>query len=217
MLRLLLVGASLLTATSLAEEPDATAQVDAEIEPDARTQAEYRRLSDELSKLTEKQIWVGAERTYQQLEALGLELSFDDHVAGAHSARQAGEIGLTYDRLTAAARLQPDREVVEWLWTLDQEYGRVVLRVEPPGEAPFQAARVPFAPDARRCIEVAGEHLSSAGRFEGMLPVGGYQLGGQEFTVSPGRVAVEITVAPSEGGRRWGRGRAEDEGSGPTP
>ncbi|MCB9744499.1 MAG: hypothetical protein H6741_19710 [Alphaproteobacteria bacterium] len=216
----MLVSALLGTGTALCDEggaPTPTAPTEAG-PPDARAIAEYRRLSDQLDGLVEKQIWVGAERTYQQLIATGVAPSFRDLIAGAHTARQLGEIGLTYERLVAAARLEEDREVVEWLWTLDQEYGRVVLIVEAEGSAPLSPSAMPFAPDARRCIEVAQQHLGEAGRFEGMLPVGSYTFGEQRFTVSSGPVAVEIRVAavPSEG-RRWGR-RTEESTEAPiTP
>lgn len=162
---------------------------------DARVQAEYRRLSGELRSLARRQHWAGAERAYQELAALGLPIALEDLVAGGEAARALGELGLAYERLAAAARLDGRREIVDWLWAVDQQYGRVRLRVEPAGAAGvLTAAAPPILPEPRLCVEVAQRRLAEAGVFEGLLPAGSYTLGGQRFEVQPGAPPLVLTV-----------------------
>ncbi|MCB9762913.1 MAG: hypothetical protein H6739_24140 [Alphaproteobacteria bacterium] len=187
-----------LITVALAEpplEPDAPAGPD----PTAIRQAEYIRLSDELARYFQRQTWAGAQRTFGELEALGVPLDFEDYLAGAHAARQLGEMNQVYDRLTQAARLQPDREVVDWLWSIDQSYGQVALRTEPARGNSLDVSAMPFAPDQRSCVETARGRVAETGAYVGLLPAGEYVFGEQAFTVAPGQVPVELTVAPTKG------------------
>src|SRR5262245_49205969 len=92
---------------------------------------EYNRLSEEMETLVSKSAWVGVERTFQQLAAIGVKLSFEDWVRGAEAAKAIGDISAVRQRLVAANALQEDPRVLDWLWDLDQRYGPVSLKCDP--------------------------------------------------------------------------------------
>ncbi|MFT5587634.1 MAG: hypothetical protein ACI9VR_005247 [Cognaticolwellia sp.] len=188
-------------ALPLASEP-APAQIS------KADQAEYYRLHDECIKLSRRQVWPGVERLYLGMEATGASLVYEDYLAGAMSARDAGDVLLAYERLTAAAKLNGTREVIDWLWSIDTAYGRVELRTEPLGPAELSVESMPILPDQRAAIEAAQRHLKEGGSYAGMLPAGTYTFAGQEFTVTPGPKEVLILVRPVDEKKR---GRAEEE------
>lgn len=191
MLRILMLG--------LALADDGAAPPEAPPPPSELAQGEYNRLHDDLQNLSKRQIWVGAEKTFQEMQALGLPLDFDDYVAGAHAARQLGDMGRAYERLTAAARLRQDREVIDWLFSIDTGYGRVVLVTDPPRPGALEAVALPMLPEQRLCVENAQRLIAESGNFSGLLPIGEYSFGGKPFTVSPGQVPVALTAPPPRG------------------
>ncbi len=170
---------------------------------DERTLAEARRLSDKLGRLVARQAWAGAATTYEELLGLGAPLGFQDLWIGAQLARRVGDQQTTYERLLQAARLEESVEVVEWLWTLEQEYGRVVLFVSDEFRpARLEAASLPLDPDKRLAMKRAQGAIIEEGRFRGMLPVGRYQLGHVSFEVESGSreqvVQLRDDVGPYE-------------------
>jgi hypothetical protein len=163
---------------------------------DPRLLAEFHRVSDKLRSLAERQIWVGAEQAWRELVALGLPMEFEDLVIGAHLARSRGDVGETWRLLKEAAPLRTDREVIEWLWVIETEYGRVALKVEPFGGAELKASPMPVVPDKRQAIAVAAAQVEKSGSFAGMLPGGSYRLNEATFVVTPGSDVVELVVPP---------------------
>ena len=160
-------------------------------------QAEYYRLSDELKKLAHRQHWSGAARRFDELSALDLPMTYDHWLAGAMAARNLGDTAAAYERLTEAAKLEGNHEVVDWLWTLDTQFGRVTLRSEV--KKPFlTVAAMPMMPDQRAAVQRAQLLVSESGAFQGMLPAGDYSLSGHKFSVTPGPQAVEIVITKVE-------------------
>ena len=188
----------LLTQPSLGAEATPRAEESASEAPPAEisksAQAEYYRLHDECIKLARRQLWPGVERLYLEMEATGAALVYEDYLAGAMAARDAGDVLLAYERLTAAAKLNGTREVIDWLWSIDTAYGRVELRTEPPGPTELHVETWPMLPDQRAAIEAAQRQLSASGSYVGMLPAGKYTFSSQEFTVTPGPKEVLILV-----------------------
>ncbi len=160
-------------------------------------QADYYQLSEELESLAGRQAWGGASRRFTELVALGLPLTYDHWLAGAMAARNMGDTQSAYERLTEAAKLEGNHEVVDWLWSLDKEYGRVTLRSEIKKPV-LTTGQMPMLPDQRAAVHRAQLLVSSSGEFQGMLPAGHYVLSGHEFVVSPGPKAVEIIVTKVE-------------------
>jgi hypothetical protein len=163
--------------------------------------AEHQRLSGELEQLARRQVWTGLEDKFRQLEALGVQLSFEDLVHGAWSARALGDVQSTYQRLQAAVALQQDDELLGWLRSIDAEYGQVVLCTSPLRGVELEAQALPFAPDRRAAVEHASVVLAREGYFAGRLPTGSYQLSGTPFEVEPG-VSLRIEVSTRRRDRR---------------
>lgn len=160
-----------------------------------REEAEHQRLSSEMSQLAQRQSWTGVEKKYLELQKLGVTLTFDDLLRGAYAARALGNVMDAYVRLKDAAKLNGTKEVVDWLYTIDANYGHVVLVATPPKGVELAVAELPFDPDSRVAVQAAMETVKAAGVFEGMLPRGSYTYAGQPFTVEPG-ISVRIEVSP---------------------
>ena len=164
---------------------------------DAATQAEYWRLHDEMERLAKRQVWTGVARLYNEMiELEGVVLTYDDYVAGAMAARHEGDVLEAYERLTAAAKIDGTREVIEWLWSIDTAYGRVTLVTDPPGPSTLDIETMPMLPDQRAAVEAARRQVEEEGDYDGMLPEGTYTFADQTFTVTPGPKEVRIEVTP---------------------
>ncbi|MDP2306665.1 MAG: hypothetical protein Q8P18_11640 [Pseudomonadota bacterium] len=158
-------------------------------------EAEHIRLSGDIEQLAGRQLWAGVEKKFAELEKLGIEMSYDDLLHGAQAARALGNAQNAYDRLKVAARIKGTREVVDWLYTIDANYGQVMLIATPPRGITLEVAEVPFDPDQRICVEATAERIKKEGGFSGLLPRGRYTFAGQQFTVEPG-IALRIEVSP---------------------
>lgn len=161
--------------------------------------AEHQRLADEMEQLARRQLWPGVELKYQECVALGVELSFDELRNGALAARGLGNMQAAYDRLREAARVRADKEIVDWLWSIDSLYGHVDLQTTPPRSAELTVESLPFAPDQRAAVDYAVAYMREHGVFKGLLPRGRYTLNGRTFEVDPG-VAFQLSV-PARGRR----------------
>ncbi|NOY28283.1 MAG: hypothetical protein GXP62_20680 [Oligoflexia bacterium] len=158
-------------------------------------QAEADRLSDDIEKLAGRQIWAGVERKYRELERLETDIGFEELMNGATAARELGDVEHCYQRLKAAAKLRPSKDVVNWLWDIDNNYGHVELLTVPSRSAELAVNEMPFDPNQRKAVEAAVVSASSDGIFVGMLPKGKYTFASQSFEVQPG-LAVRIEVSP---------------------
>lgn len=158
-------------------------------------EGEHVRLSSEIKQLATRQAWAGVEKKYEELEKLGVELTFDDLLHGAYAARALGDAQAAYDRLKVAARTKGTKEVVDWLYAIDVGYGRVELIATPPRGITLEASLMPFDPDQRTAVAAAIERVTHDGQFLGLLPKGKYTFAGTAFDVQPG-IAVRIEVAP---------------------
>ena len=165
--------------------------------PSAQTEnrAEADRLSGEIRSLSARQVWAGVERKYGQAIALGVPLESEVHLVAAYAARERGELLGVYERLSRAAEHSPSKEVVDWLWDLDHNYGRVQLNAGRKGSAELSAAQMPLDPNRRQAVMAAVTVCKNRGEFEGLLPRGDYVFVGQTFRVEPG-IAVRVEVSP---------------------
>lgn len=159
------------------------------------TQAEHDRLSGEIDKLASRLVWSGVERKYRELERLGVEPGFDDLMHGATAARELGDVERCYQRLKGAAKLNSTKDVLNWLWEIDSNYGHVELLTVPSRAAELEVAEMPFDPNQRKAVEFAMAGTRQDGIFVGMLPKGVYTFATQGFQVEPG-LAVRIEVSP---------------------
>jgi len=168
-------------------------QTPASVSAEARAEAE--RLSDDLEKLAERQVWAGVEHKYEDLAALGVPLEQRDYLYGAYAARELGDVAAAYDRLQAAARMGGSKEIVDWLWDIDHSYGNVDLLMVPPRATELACDEMPMDPNQRKAVEAAVRAAKATGTYRGLLPQGKYSFGGVAFQVEPG-VSVRIEVNP---------------------
>ncbi len=159
------------------------------------TEAEHNRLSDEIEKLANRQVWTGVERKFRDLERLGTEPTYDDLMYAATAARELGDVQRSYDRLKVAVKLKGSKEIVDWLWDIDNNYGSVELLTVPSRSTELEIEEMPFDPNQRKAVEAAQESVRRDGIFVGMLPRGAYRFASQGFTVEPG-VSARIEVSP---------------------
>jgi hypothetical protein len=184
--------------------PRASGEAAEPVDP-AVVAAEYQRLSDEMEQLARRQVWVGLEDKFREIEALGVPIRVQDLVHGAHAARALGDVQTTWERLQAAQALSDDDEIVDWLRAIESEYGQVSLSTSPPRPVELAPAAMPFAPDRRSAVDFAADVLWEVGAFEGRLPAGTYTLATTTFEVEPG-ISLRIEVST-----RRQRGRKSDE------
>lgn len=156
--------------------------------------AEHQRLAGEIEQLARRQVWAGLEDKFRELEALGVELCYDDLVHGAHAARARGDVQATWSRLQAATRIRRDDELLDWMRAIESDYGQVALSTNPQRAAMLEAQVLPFAPDRRAAVDFAVRTLADRGSFEGRLPAGEYSLAGTPFLVEPG-ISLRIEVS----------------------
>jgi hypothetical protein len=164
---------------------------------DMVVRAEYDRLSGELRQLVARSVWTGVERKFQALEVLDYPLTADDYWHGALAARELGNVYNAYLRLKKAAHLSSEREIVDWLWNLDNHYGIVDLISTGRRGTELSCAKMPFDPNQRKAVEAAIMAVQNTGNFSGMLPAGGYKFVGHEFKVEPG-VSIRVELSPKQ-------------------
>ncbi len=161
----------------------------------AQNDAEHARISDEMDRLAQRKAWPGVDRLYRKLISMQVEPSLQDYMHGAYAARELGDVLEVRARLKDAARNHQSKEIVEWLWKIDNTYGRVELVSVPPRSTTLEAAVMPFDPDQRKAVDAAIAAISDNGIFVGMLPEGEFTFSGQQFRVEPG-ISVRIEVSP---------------------
>ena len=215
-------------AASAAEAP-------APMSPEERERllAEKDRISDEIKRLMERGIWDGVERKYRDMERLGVDLNEKDFLNGAYAARELGDVSATHERLWRAlksARKEP-KDVVDWLWDIDNHYGRVELICVPPRGSTLAISEMPLDPYQRKAVEEAQKKVERDGIFRGMLPAGKYTFTTQEFTVQAGithRIEVStrarrhglvepVIIRPDDAGAAATAGGAPPTPPPPTP
>ncbi len=162
---------------------------------DERAEAEHLRLSGELDQLALRQLWAGVDRKFLDLQKLGVDMTYRDLLHGAHASRALGTMGDAYARLKQAAKLDPTKEVIDWMYAIDMNYGQVDLLRTPKKGDVLAVAEPPFDPDQRAAVDRAAASVKDNGTFSGLLPAGNYVFCEQSFTVQPG-VAVRIEVSP---------------------
>ena len=138
------------------------------------------------------------------------------HDLGAQAAKVLGDVqGFWSRRQRQMKVLSSDvghiddatlKNVVEDLSSVEGKFGavRIAPRSEPRSEKKRERLRGPelvqvqgpaeFDPLFRRSVEFAAAKVASTGYFEGLIPLGGYRLGDQEFTVIAGTKTTDAKV-----------------------
>src|SRR5262249_5744966 len=123
---------------------------------------------------------------------------------GAEAARKQGKVYEQYDRLQQALAVAPavDKDTGEdpkpsiqsSLDAIDQAYARVEIRGDARRRPVLTRPELPFAPDQRSAIEWAQKVVSETGSFKGMLPLGKYVVGEQDFEVAASKDWLVVDV-----------------------
>lgn len=186
---MLLVFCALLSSASLASNEVEFAEVDATAAEVA--ESEYRRLHEELDRLAKRNAWPGVERTFQKMLATGVEPQFEDLKVAAHAAQASGDIAAARDRLAKASGLKEDKEILDWLWSIDSQYGPVFFAGNP-GDVALEPKVMPFDPIQAKAVQHAAKQVEETGIFEGLLPKGDYTFGGAELEVGSSVKRVDL-------------------------
>ncbi len=187
---------------ALATAPSfATAPVEEPAEaPDPRLLAESTRLQSEMVLLARRSAWSGVDRAYRDLLALGAPLDLEAHDLGAQASRALGDAWGAYQRLLRVIAIGgPEVTGHGEMEGYRTAYGRVTVRRVEETPISLVAASPPFQPDLRLAISYAAEQLATTGGFDGMLPVGAYQLGDHELVVGPGLAPTVLIRVAGDG------------------
>lgn len=203
---LILLSLSLLSPSYAGTDSD----TDTGLQSESARAAEYKRLHEELSRLVKRNAWAGAERTFQSMIETGVEPRFNDLKMAAQVATAFGKIHVAHDRLMQASKAQEDREIIDSLWAIDENYGRVYLAGDP-GKVTLKAKVTPFDPTQARAVEHAVESVEKTGMFEGLLPAGTYLFSGREVNVRPRVSQQRIDLRSDEGLRKSRRAQKRAE------
>ncbi|MFA6529180.1 MAG: hypothetical protein WCT46_06625 [Candidatus Gracilibacteria bacterium] len=165
---------------------------------DPRIEAEHVRLSDEMRTLARRNAWKGVEAKWDEMSGLaGVDVTYNDCMLAAQSARALGYPGETLSRLKMADSIQPgQQEVADWIADIEGKYGMVLLAADSKikGVIELQCLKPPFAPDQRLAIETAQTAIREGRSFRGMLPQGEYVFGDNAFSIEPGGVMKVVEL-----------------------
>jgi hypothetical protein len=155
-----------------------------------------------MDRLAKRTAWPGVERTFQDMLATGVPPQFDDLKTAAQAAYALGDVSQCRERLMTAHAMREEQDIVDWLWQIDQTFGRVSLAGDP-GEIQLAAAVMPFDPTQARSVQWAIDAVAATGVYEGLLPAGEYVFGTHKVKVSPGTSSgVKVDLRTDEGLRK---------------
>ena len=157
--------------------------------------AEYERISEDIKKLSKRNLWEVVEKRYIEMSDLGVQLTYKDYLIGAQAAQERGDIFLTRKRLMMSVKLKQKRSTQRWIEEINEGYGYVTLKTSSSKGSELAAAAIPMDPVQVKSIDFAKDQLGSERHFSGMLPVGEYDFGGEILIVEAG-VAKQIDISP---------------------
>ena len=157
-------------------------------------QGEWIRLSDEQRKLANRNAWTGVERAYQAMVRTGCTLTAPEHVLGGEAARHLGNTLNYVERLQSAQQVTADPGIAGQIELVGRRFGRVRIVAKPRKPPELVPVEMPFAPEERSSIQYAQRQMADTGSFDGLLPLGNYQVGGEPFEVRRGGGVVEVIL-----------------------
>jgi hypothetical protein len=186
---------------ALSSAAPATSYAGNEVSAQQIDQAEYMRLSQEVAKLAKRNLWAGVERNYRACVETGAPLSFEDHRAGAHAAAALGDVASAKERLRAAATLREDPEILNAMWEIDSEYGRVLFAGDL-GDVSLMVESMPFNPTQAKAVQFAIAEVEEHGLFEGLLPKGRYTFAEKTYEIQPRVSNIRVDLRSDESLRK---------------
>lgn len=172
--------------------------------------AEHTRLSEEMRKFAQRNVWSGVETSYRKLvdlEARGEKIEANEHLLGAQSARALGDVTAARARYVRAKEGGASADADSALAEIDANFGAVSLKLERGylGARALVAAEPPFLPDQRACLEYVTKVVAAGQSYSGLLPLGEYTIDSKPFSAKGGEAAVPVVLAPEKGagGESW--------------
>ena len=164
--------------------------------------AERVRLQEEMTNLASRNAWKGVERNYVKMSELEVPMSVADHVLGAQSAQNQGNILDAMLRLELAVALNPEDPVSQEQQSQAQaqlngilkSYGRVEITVHQPRIAGLIRFKMPFPQQEVQTILLARQTVLDSRYYRGLLPIGEYMIDGEKFEVLASEIWQEINV-----------------------
>lgn len=169
-----------------------------DVETDSSSVAEYDRIGAEMEKLAKRQIWEGVEKQFVKIEGLGVEIQYDHYLLGAQSSQELGNIYVALQRLRKARTIKKRKQIQDWIDNIEREYGLVHIEISSRRKrknAQILPLEPPLDPVKIGAIKYAQEQISTDGIFYGMLPLGKYELVGQNFELSTG-LTINLKISP---------------------
>ena len=159
--------------------------------------AEGFRLLQEMDRLVAKGAWGGVERAYINLCALdGMPVSPEVHLLAAQASRQRGDLTTTWVRLKRVLEIDGLHEAAHLqIATIEVNYAYVTVKIHRrwKGDRTLEALDLGFTPEYHTVVGLARGSLEETGRYDGLLPLGRYRLGYEDFEVIGG-LPVDILV-----------------------
>jgi hypothetical protein len=201
--------ASLLTLGLLVAVPDVAFAGEVE-------RAEHTRLSEEMRKFAQRNVWSGVETSYRKLldlEARGESIDAKEHLLGAQSARALGDATSARARYVRAKEGGAGADADPAIAEIDANFGAVSIKIERgyTGPRALTIAEPPFLPDQRACLEYVTKVVAEGQSYTGLLPLGDYTVDGKTFSAKVGETAAPVVLAPEKGagaGTVWAGPRA---------
>ncbi|MBX2801046.1 MAG: hypothetical protein KTR31_25425 [Myxococcales bacterium] len=147
-------------------------------------------------KLSQKNAWVGVDRTFKQLVDMGLDLTLQDHMLAAQASMESGDMLNALVRLQTGIQLEvqssdagsPYQQAKSQIAELQTRYGQVHIIVQDDRMVPALFRNpMPFSAQERQAIAFAQSQLAQTRAFLGLLPAGSYRLDVEVITVEAGQ------------------------------
>lgn len=166
---------------------------------DTAAASEVTRLTQEITRLAQKNAWTGVERTYGQLVSYGLPIDPGVHLTAAEAARSAGNMSGYRERLELGRAADP-AQVEAALSSIDASYGTLHVTSKKRDQVQVAwAGPPPFQPDLAAAIATAVDTANASGNFHGLVPAGAYTINGETVEVQAGGTA---SWSPAKGKKK---------------
>jgi hypothetical protein len=153
-----------------------------------------------MEKLASRNAWGGVEERWLEMQSLGVDVPTETRLLAADAARVRGDAWSAYQRLADVLRLAPETDGVAGQMKLYRDgWGRVTVRRVEATPIELVASELPLMPEGRAAVDFAAEQLKKTGGFDGLIPVGSYQVGSYPIVVTASLEPVVVQRVLGDG------------------